>query len=140
MVAARLIEASRAGEVTPAASEAVRIALDRLTGPIRERLVLAGARRWAAADPDPCARRLAARLSEMIRAAARRRDQSELVRLERALAFAAGGHTAGEARLVRRLADADAGELGRWAVRVPAPTARPDVIEVRLTGLVLFER
>lgn len=140
VVAARLIEASRAGEVTPAASEAVRIALDRLTAPIRERLVLAGARRWAAADPDPCARRLAARLSEMIRAAARRRDQSELVRLERALAFAAGGHTAGEARLVRRLADADAGELGRWAVRVPAPTARPDVIEVRLSGLVLFER
>ncbi|MEO6056166.1 MAG: hypothetical protein ABIQ49_04935, partial [Gemmatimonadales bacterium] len=60
--------------------------------------------------------------------------------LERALAFAAGGHTAGEAQLVRRLADAEGAELAGALARIPAPTQRWEGIEVRVTGLVLFER
>jgi hypothetical protein len=114
--------------------------LERLAIPIRERLALANARRWTAGDPDPFARRIAARLAESIREAARMRDGRALTRLERALAFTAGGHTAGEAMLVRTLADAGEGELASWTVRVPAPTPRWDAIEVRLTGLVLFGR
>jgi hypothetical protein len=123
-----------------AAPAKVRAALDRLAARVRERLALAIARRWTAGDPDPGARRLAARLAEAIREAARRRDARALARLERALAFTAGGHTAGEALLVRRLADAGERELASWTARLPAPTARWDAIEVRLTGLVLFER
>jgi len=140
VVRSRLLEAARSEHLAVPAAGAVRSALDRLTGPIRDRLALAGARRWTVADPDPWARRLAARLSELIRGAARQRDQTMLARGERALAFAAGGHTAGEALLVRGLADASPEELGRWLARLPAPTERRDVIEVRLTGLVLFER
>ena len=93
---------------------AVRAALDRLAGPIRDRLVLAGARRWTAADPEPCARRLAgtAQWSDP-RGGEAAGPARCWRRLERALAFAAGGHTAGEALLVRRLADGGRGESWR---------------------------
>jgi hypothetical protein len=60
-------------------------------------------------------------------------------RLERALAFVAGGHTAGEAMLVRRLADADPPALAAGLARIPATSACWDAIDVRLTGLVIFE-
>jgi hypothetical protein len=139
-VAARVVEAARCGHPAVPAPARLRAALERLATPIRERLALANARRWTAGDPDPFARRLAARLAESIREAARMRDGRALTRLERALAFTAGGHTAGEAMLVRTLADAGEGELASWTVRVPAPTPRWDAIEVRLTGLVLFGR
>jgi len=138
VVSRRLIEAARSERREPASAAEVQRALDRLVGPIRGRLALVGARRWAAAEPEPSARRLAARLGDAVRQAARRRDTSSLARLERALAFTAGGHTAGEAHLVRRLAEADADEVARWLARVPAPTPRWDAVEVRLTGLVLF--
>jgi hypothetical protein len=75
----------------------------------------------------------------LVRAAARRRDGGELVRLERALAFVAGGHTAGEAMLVRRLADAGAPALAASLPGIPGTSAHWDAIDVRLTGLVVFE-
>jgi hypothetical protein len=140
VVTERLLEAARSEHFGAPTAQAVRTALDRLCGPIRDRLALAGAHRWTAADPEPHARRLAARLSALIREAARQRDRVTLARGERALGFAAGGHTAGEALMVRALADADPETLARSLARVPAPTERRDVIEVRLTGLVLFER
>jgi superfamily II DNA or RNA helicase len=140
VVAERLMAAAHSQALVAAPAAAVRAWLDRLAGPIRQRLALAGASRWTAADPDPSARRLAARFGSAISEAARGRDQSRLARLERALAFTAGGHTAGEALLVGRLADADERELDRWTAHLPPPAARWDVIEVRLTGLVLFER
>jgi superfamily II DNA or RNA helicase len=139
VVSARLTAALMAESSVPAAAR-VALALDRLAGPIRAHLARVSARRWSAADPDPAARRLAVALGRGVREAARRRDAGALARLERALAFAAGGHTAGEALLVRRLADADARTLASALVRLPAPTPRWDVVEVRLTGLVLFER
>jgi hypothetical protein len=140
VVAARLLAAAR-GEPRAAASPAqVRTALERLLKPIRARLALAGSRRWTIAEPDPAARRLAARLGQWIAEAARQRDASSMVRLERALAFAAGGHTAGEALLVRQLAEAEPRGLAGGLARAPAPTSRWDAIDVRLTGLVLFER
>ena len=125
-----------------ASVDAVRVAaaLDRLVSPIRARLSGAGARRWSTAEPDPAARRLAVRIGRSVREAARRRDGVLLNRLERALAFVAGGHTAGEALLVRRMAEAEPGELANALVRFPSPTARWEAIEVRVTGLVLFER
>jgi hypothetical protein len=138
LVSRRLIEAARSAQCEPASAAELQRALDQLVGPIRERLALVGSRRWAAAEPEPSARRLASRLVAAVRQAARRRDRSSLARLERALAFTAGGHTAGEARLVRRLAEADAREVAGWLHRVPAPTPRWDAVEVRLTGLVVF--
>ena len=92
-----------------------------------------------AADPDTAARRLALRLGELVRVAARHRDGGKLARLERALAFVAGGHTAGEAMLVRQLADADSRALAASLAGIPATSARWDAIDVRLTGLVIFD-
>jgi hypothetical protein len=138
LVSRRLIEAARSEQCEPASAAELQRALDHLVGPIRARLALAGSRRWAAAEPEPSARQLASRLVDAVRQAARRRDTSSLARLERALAFTAGGHTAGEARLVRRLAEADARAVAGWLDRVPAPTPRWDAVEVRLTGLVVF--
>jgi hypothetical protein len=139
VVAERLRAAAACDNRAPPTAAVIRQALDRLVGPVRARLALAAARRWTAAEPDTAARRLALRLGELVRTAARRRDGRELTRLERALAFVAGGHTAGEAMLVRRLADADAPALAACLTGIPATSARWDAIDVRLTGLVVFD-
>jgi superfamily II DNA or RNA helicase len=139
VVSARLRAAAVCDNRSPPAPAVVRQALDRLVGPVRARLALLAARRWTAAEPDTAARRLALRLGELVRVAARRRDGGELARLERALAFVAGGHTAGEAMLVRRLADADSRLLAAGLAGIPATSARWDAIDVRLTGLVIFD-
>jgi superfamily II DNA or RNA helicase len=137
VVGDRLRAAAACDHRAPPTPDVLRQALDRLVGPVRARLALAAARRWTAAEPDAAARRLALRLGELVRAAARRRDGGELTRLERALAFVAGGHTAGETMLVRRLADAPA--LAASLAGIPATSTRWDAIDVRLTGLVIFE-
>ena len=75
---------------------------------------------------------------QAIGTAARRREARTLETLERALAFVAGGHTAGEAMLVERLADAEDAGFLRLAGRLPAPTTRWGPVEVRLVGVLLF--
>ena len=140
VVSARVLAALRSEVALPAEPHRISTALDRLAGPIRAHLARVGVRRWTTAEPEPAARALAVRLGGSVREAARRRDGALLARLERALAFAAGGHTAGEALLVRRLAAADPRELSSALSRLPAPTPRWEAIEVRVTGLVLFER
>jgi hypothetical protein len=139
VVAERLRAAAACDHRAPPTPDAIRRALDRLVAPVRARLALAAARRWTTGEPDTAARRLALRLGKLVRAAARRRDGGELARLERALAFVAGGHTAGEAVLVRRLADAEAPAFAASLAGIPATSARWDAIDVRLTGLVVFE-
>jgi superfamily II DNA or RNA helicase len=138
IVAPRLLLAGAGARRTPADPTRVRQALDGLAGVVRTRLALAAGRRWEAAEPDPAARRLAQRLGELVQTAARRRDAYALARLERALARVAGGHTAGEAMLVRRLAETDAPAMVAGLDQIPAPTPRWDAIEVRLIGLILF--
>ncbi|HET9040023.1 MAG TPA: DEAD/DEAH box helicase [Gemmatimonadales bacterium] len=137
-VTERLLMAAEFEDATPPDPELLRQALDRLAGPVRARLAIAAARRWSAAEPDGAARRLAERLGALVRDAARRRDGPALARLEHALAFVAGGHTAGEALLVRRLAEANDRELADAARRMPAAAPRWDAIDVRLCGVVVF--
>jgi hypothetical protein len=139
VVAERLRTAAACSNRAPLAPAVIGQALDRLVAPVRARLALAAARRWTAAEPETASRRLARRLGELVRSAARRRDGGELGRLERALAFVAGGHSAGEATLIRRLADADSLALAAGLAGIPAPSARWDAIDVRLTGLVVFD-
>jgi hypothetical protein len=143
MLAARLEAAALRTPEAPAScadhDRRVARALDRLTPVIRARLALAGARRWFSAEPEPAVRRLVGRLQDLVRDAARRRDGAELARLERAVAFAAGGHTTAEADLVRRLSEADAAELAAALPRLPPPTARWEVVTARITGIVIFE-
>ena len=95
-------------------------------------------RRSQALPPSTAARRLVQRLGELVKTAARRRDAVELTRLERALGFAAGGHTAGESLLVGRMASGDAAALAEGIRRTPAASARWDAIDVGLLGLVVF--
>jgi hypothetical protein len=113
-------------------------ALVRLSEPIRTRLAAARERRWALAEADRPARVVAAGLQQAIREAARRRDASALEALERALGFVAGGHTAGEAILLERLAATGAAELARTAARLPPPSPRWGPVEARLSGMLLF--
>jgi hypothetical protein len=87
---------------------------------------------------DAAVRCLAARLGIAVQHAARRRDFRALERLERALAFASGGHTTGEAALLRRLSEATDRDLFKAISTLPPATPRPDAIEVRISGLVLF--
>jgi hypothetical protein len=108
-------------------------ALVRLSEPIRTRLAAARERRWALAEADRPARVVAAGLQQAIREAARRRDASALEALERALGFVAGGHTAGEAILLERLAATGAAELARTAARLPLPSPRWGPVEARLS-------
>jgi superfamily II DNA or RNA helicase len=138
IVSQRLLEAADPEE-GPARVHSVRAALKALAGVIRDRLAVAGARRWTAAEPEGSARRLAAALQPFVREAARRRDGAGLACLERALAFLAGGHTAGESELLQRLLEVPPGELATRLARLPAATPRWEALEARLTGVVLFE-
>jgi hypothetical protein len=109
-----------------------------LAKPIRERLNSATGRRWIVPDPSPAARVVLAQLHGLVRQAVRRHDRAALAQLERAIGFATRGHTAGEAALLERLAKASGGELKALIRTLPPEAARPDQLEVTLTGLVLF--
>jgi hypothetical protein len=139
IVTGRLIEAAGADLTGPAPTGAVQAALDRLASPIRSRLALTAGRRWTVPEPSAAARQLAARVGEWIALAARARDRRGLERLEQVLSFVVGGHTAGEAMLVVRMAHAAPADLRAWLRRVPAPTPRWDALSVRVTGIIVFE-
>jgi hypothetical protein len=112
--------------------------LARLAVPIRERLALTRGRRWIKPDPSTAARRLAGRLQGLVRDAARQHNAGRLGQLEAALAFVAGGHTAGEAALIEKLAKGTDREIAVAAGRLPTASVGWDGIEVRLTGLIVF--
>jgi hypothetical protein len=120
--------------------EATRLAswLLLLARQIKERLTLSQSRRWLTPEPETAVRRVAARLQALTREAARMHQAKRLVELERALAFVTGGHTAGEAALLERLADSPDVELGRALTRVPEERTQWGGIEATLTGLILF--
>ena len=137
-VATRLTAAAAEPGIWPLSNEAIREWLGLLAVPIRERLALTRGRRWIKPDPPTAARHLASRLQAMVRHAARQHQAAQLEQLERALAFVCGGHTAGEAALVERLATATDRDLSLAVGRLPGSTAAWDGLEVRLTGLIVF--
>jgi superfamily II DNA or RNA helicase len=112
--------------------------LSLLAKPIRSRLAFTRNRRWMTAEPGSAARTVVSRLQLSIKNAARKRNAAQLAELERAMTFVAGGHTAGEATLIERLAQATDSELHRLLLTVPDHSRGWD-LEVRLTGLVLFQ-
>jgi hypothetical protein len=134
-------------EVAAAQKETLAVERDRIThwlsllaSPIRERLALTRSHRWITPDPAPAACELAARLQHLIREAARRHQAPRLAQLERALAFVAGGHTAGEAMLVARLAKASGPEVSGALGKLPKVHPTCGGIEVRLNGMIVFGR
>ena len=116
----------------------LRECLARLAHPIRERLALTRGRHWASREPSPSVRQLAGRLQDLIREAARLRQGERLLRLERALSFVVGGHTAGEALLIDRIARLSDPAIEPALTRPGPAQMEWDEIEVRLTGLILF--
>jgi superfamily II DNA or RNA helicase len=133
----RLTAAAAQTRVDQVDLEGLRRYLELLTPVIRARLGMTRARRWLSPDPSSAARKLAKHLSGLIHQAARLRQEGRLLHLERALAFIAGGHTAGEEILIERLSltpDRDPlAALGRLR-----PQNDWEGIEVRLTGLIVF--
>ena len=107
----------------------LRAYLGLLAPHIRSRLALVRGCRWLASNRTAAAR--------LIREAARLRQETRLSRLELALGFVAGGHTAGEEMLLERLTEASDRDL-TTALSQVLPQADCDGIEVRLTGLIVF--
>ena len=137
-ISARLGAALVYAEAAGQSPSVLQGALGLLARPIRARLVACRGSRWLAPRLAPPAHAVVARVQGEIRDAARRRDGMALDALERALAFLGGGHTAGEAMLVERLAGLESAEVRRLLPRLPAPSPRWPIIEARVGGLLLF--
>jgi hypothetical protein len=138
IVGARLDQAAGRIDIRPIDDVRLRRWLVPLAVAIKERLTLAGSRRWIIPEPASGARRVAARLLAFTREAARMHRPDRLMQLEQAMGFVTRGHTAGEAALIERLAESTDAELNAALSTLPLRKARCDGIEVRITGLVLF--
>ena len=134
----KLIAAAEQAEVVPADSARLNEWLCLITQMVRDRIAFTRGQRWTVLDPSPAARRVVCRLQLLVKEAARRHQAGRLAELDRALAFVAGGHSAGEAMLIERMADAPDSQLTSLLGRLPSRRGRVDGLEVRLTGLVLF--
>lgn len=137
-VSQRLLSAAHCRSL-PLRPESLRDWVKLLGEPIRERLSLIQGRYWVGTEPDSAALRVANRVHRLIQEAARLRQADRLQRLERAVEFVAGGHTAGEAMLLERLADAASAELENVLSRMAPARKKWDGLEVRLTGLIVFD-
>jgi hypothetical protein len=124
-------------EVLPIQEACLKKWLGLLSRHLKDRVNQAGGRRWAAGDPTPAARAVAARLQALTGLAARLRQPTRLARLENALNFVIRGHTAGEAAMIDGMAESSGREFERRIYRLAnEPAWAP--IGARLTGLIVF--
>lgn len=134
----RLAQAATHTSTNPIPPHHLHDAIAALAEPIRSRLAIAAGGRWSILAMSPATRQLAHRLQTYVRSAARRRDAATLQRLEQALRFLAGGHTAGEALRIDALATRPDADVTMAIMRLPLrPSGLPD-LELRLTGIVIF--
>jgi hypothetical protein len=138
VIEARLATAAIQHGILEQSTGELRRWLALLSHPLHERLVGTRSRRWIAPEPTAPARQVMQRLQRLIQIAARRHQPQELARLEGAMSFVVGGHTAGEAALIERLAQAPDAMLISRMPRLPAARLDWGGLEVRLVGLVLF--
>jgi hypothetical protein len=137
LVTERLMAAGPQNRQEMVDSDELRTYVGLLTPLIRNRLALTRGRNWCMPHSAPCVVTLVGRLGALIRQAARLRQENRLMKLESALAFVAGGHTAGEEILLERLAEASDQDLMKRLSRV-MPQTEWKGIDVRLTGLIVF--
>jgi hypothetical protein len=137
LVTERLMAAGPQNRQEMVDSDELRTYVGLLTPLIRNRLALTRGRNWCMPHSAPCVVTLVGRLGALIRQAARLRQENRLMKLESALAFVAGGHTAGEKILLERLAEASDQDLIKRLSRV-IPQTEWKGIDVRLTGLIVF--
>jgi hypothetical protein len=138
VIEARLDIAARDPAIRSIPADELSQWLSLLARPIRSRLAFTRGRRWLTQQPTPTVRMLVFRLQSCMKTAARQRHAGQLGKLERAMTFVVGGHTAGEAALLARLARATDSELHRLISILPSRRPDCDHLQVRLTGLVLF--
>ena len=93
---------------------------------------------WSWSELRPEARMLVRRLRREAALAARRRDARELALLDRGLAFATRGHTAGELTLVMEMAEASRPGLLLALSRLPEQARERGPTSLRVAGMVLF--
>ena len=140
LVERRLLQVARCPAANPPSPAELRELLGSLAAPVQERMRGASARNIGAPAPSLTVLRLTSRLRTLGARAARRRDAAMLAVLERALAFCATGHTAGEALLLDSLPMLDDEALLDRLPLLPEPPARPSALRPRMTGLILFRR
>jgi hypothetical protein len=116
----------------------LRAGLRLLAGAVRERIRAVRLVQWETPALLPAARQVVARLGGLARDAARRRDAGALAQVRRAMAVAAGGHTAGEVQLLERLTSAPDRDVIGALTRLPDPVAVPAILEAQVTGVILF--
>jgi len=138
VIEARLVSAAAQQIIRYSDERALREQLILLSRIVRRRLAALRSRRWLLPEAAPAAPRVLALLQQLVGQAARRHDHRALADLERAIAFVSGGHTAGEAALVRRLSEAPGREFLSLLKTLPSGSAEVDQIEARLTGLIRF--
>jgi superfamily II DNA or RNA helicase len=112
-------------------------ALELLSPIVRARLDATRASRWARPVRGSAAARLIERLNRLSADAARARDSSRLLLLERALRFAARGHTAGEEYLIQVLLGLP-DSLAYQRLQHGPPAEADPLPRVRLNGLIVF--
>lgn len=138
IIAARLEAAATYTKVLPVERARLNEWLAILARPIRERLAFTRGRRWITPEPTAEARQVLMRLQSLVGDAARKHDPKGLAELERAIAFVAGGHTAGEADLLNRLGQVTDSELRATVRDLPRSSIPEGNIEVQLTGLIVW--
>ncbi len=106
---------------------------------VRRRLESARQQQWLRGTLGVSTARLIGSLNQMATRAARARDMLELSRIERAMAFLARGHTAGEEQILGTLAGVSERELLDGMEHFPICEAAA-MLSPRLTGLILFTR
>jgi hypothetical protein len=139
-VESRLRQAATAQEASPPSPAAIRALLTSLVPHLRALLRGASAHRVAGLPVSANALRLGRRLRALAARAARQREAESLARLTRALAFCAGGHTAGEAMLVSSLLSLGDDALLARLPGLPESPPVPAPLQPRLTGLIVFRR
>jgi len=128
---------SRSTPVAEPSEALLEPALELLSPIVRARLEATQATRWARPARGGTSTRLIERLNRLSSEAVRARDGSRLAVLERALRFAARGHTAGEEHWIQVLLGLPDPVLYQQLQRSPPSDADP-LPRVRLNGLIVF--
>jgi hypothetical protein len=134
-VSERLIRLGQLAGTEPSAAQR-GACLATLAPVIRARLAAATRTSWLARSAPPEQRRLVRRVRRLAADAARHRHRARLELADRALAWLAGGVTAGEAALVAELAIAPAPlSPEAWRELLARPREHP-LLAPRLTGVI----
>ncbi len=94
--------------------------------------------RWTMPQLTPDQRRIIRALQALATQSARHRDAATLGRIEQALHFIRGGHTAGEDMVLKELARLSEENLLQRLPSLPQGDTKIGALEVRISGLVLF--